>query len=171
MPIEPESGAIVGAVVRESGTGPITWAMGGLFEQLVSGAETGDALGVSRVTLPVGAATPLHRHSREAEAFYVLSGSMVYRAGEERFDVGEGGFVFLPKGMPHAFRVTGRDPVVFLGLTVPGHLLHLYDEVGIPATERRLPGADGQAMEEEIAKWLELGPRYGLEVVGPPIPE
>jgi hypothetical protein len=42
----------------------------------------------------------------------------------------------LPKGVPHAFRVTGTSPVRFLGLTVPGGLMD----------------------------------RYGLRVVGPPIP-
>ena len=46
----------------------------------------------------------------------------------------------------------------------------LYDEVGIPALERRIPGADGQPLEVELPKWGEVGPRYGLEVVGPPIP-
>ena len=46
----------------------------------------------------------------------------------------------------------------------------LYDEVGVPATEMRLPGEDGLPMAEEIARWNEVGPRYGLEVVGPPHP-
>jgi hypothetical protein len=26
-------------------------------------------------------------------------------------------------------------------------------------------------METEIPRWVEVSPRYGLEVVGPPIPE
>jgi hypothetical protein len=47
----------------------------------------------------------------------------------------------------------------------------LYDEVGIPAAERRLPGVDGLPMTAEIARWNEVGPRYGLQVVGPPLPE
>ena len=46
----------------------------------------------------------------------------------------------------------------------------LYDEVGMPATERRLPGLDGRPVEEEIRRWNEVSPRYGLRVVGPPIP-
>jgi hypothetical protein len=50
-------------------------------------------------------------------------------------------------------------------------LFGLYDEVGIPARERRLPGADGLPMSVEIPRWNEVGPRYGLEVVGPPLPE
>ena len=73
--------------------------------------------------------------------------------------------------MPHAFRIRGDTPARFLGLVTPGALLHLYDEVGIPAAEMRLPGEDGQSLEEEIPKWMEVSPRYGIEVVGPPIPE
>jgi hypothetical protein len=41
----------------------------------------------------------------------------------------------------------------------------------MPAAEMRLPGTDGLTPEVEIPKWGEVGPRYGLEVVGPPIPE
>jgi hypothetical protein len=51
----------------------------------------------------------------------------------------------------------------------PPRLLDIYDEVGIPATERRLP--DAGVSDADVARWLELGPRYGLRVVGPPIPE
>ena len=73
--------------------------------------------------------------------------------------------------MPHAFRTRGDEPVRFLGLVNPGGLFHLYEEVGAPAAELRLPGADGPPLEEEIPRWNEVGPQYGLEVVGPPIPE
>ena len=48
--------------------------------------------------------------------------------------------------------------------------MQLYDEVGIPAAQRRLPGADGLPMAQEIERWNEVAPRYGLSVVGPPIP-
>lgn len=159
-----------GVIHRPAGTGPTTWAMGSLFERLVGADQTEGLLGLSLVTQPPGVATPLHRHTREAEAFYLLGGTMTYRAGDEIFELSQGSFIYLPKGLPHAFRVTGESPVRFLGLTTPGHLLDLYDEVGVPAEERRLPGEDGLPMDVEIARWNEVGPRYGLEVVGPPIP-
>jgi quercetin dioxygenase-like cupin family protein len=158
-------------VVRQTGDGPATWAMGSLFERLVGADESGGALGVSLVTQPPGIATPLHRHTREAEAFYLLEGTMTYRAGEQTYHLVAGTFMYLPKGIPHAFRITGDVPARFVGLTVPGGLLDLYDEVGIPARERRLPGEDGLTMVEEISRWNEVGPRYGLQVVGPPLPE
>ncbi|MEZ5184914.1 MAG: cupin domain-containing protein [Candidatus Nanopelagicales bacterium] len=159
------------AVHRPAGTAPMTWAMGSLFEQVLSGEESGGPLGVALVTQPPGVATPLHRHTHESEAFFLIDGSMTYRAGDDMFRLDAGDFIWLPMGLPHAFRVTGRTPARMLALTTPGGLLRLYDEVGVPAAERRLPNGDGRPMPEEIARWGEIGPRYGLEVVGPPIPE
>jgi quercetin dioxygenase-like cupin family protein len=159
------------AVMTEPGKGPATWAMSSLFEHLVDGDATGDQLGVALVTQPPGVATPLHRHTNEAEAFYLVEGRMSYLAGEELFEMYDGCFIFLPKGVPHAFRIRGATPARILALTLPAGLLGLYDEVGLPAAEHRLPGEDGQSPEVEIPKWVEVSPRYGLEVVGPPIPE
>ncbi|MFI6321292.1 cupin domain-containing protein [Nonomuraea sp. NPDC050556] len=152
-------------VVRTAAEGAATWAMGSLFEHLVSGEESGGALGVSVVTQPPGLAAPLHVHTHEAEAFYLLEGTMSYRAAEETYALSAGSFIYLPAGIPHSFQITGDVPVKFLGLCVPGGLMKLYDEVGIPATEHRLPGTDGQSMEVEIPRWNEVAPRYGLKVL------
>lgn len=160
-----------GVVMREPGTGRGTWAMMSLFEHLLEAPESGGRLGIAMVTQPPGVATPLHRHTRESEAFYLLEGQMSYRAGEQDFDLYGGCFIYLPEGLPHAFRIRGDRPARLLALTVPGGLLSLYDEVGLPATEMRLPGEDGQTPEVEIPKWVDVSGRYGLEVVGPPIPE
>ena len=158
-------------IARTAATAPATWAMGSLFEHLVGAADTGGALGVALVTQPPGTATPLHRHTHESEAFFLLEGTMTYRAGEQLFHLAPGSFIYLPRALPHAFRVTGTEPVRFVGLTVPGGLMDLYDEVGLPAREHRLPGPDGRSMEDEVARWNEVGPRFGLQVVGPPLPE
>ena len=113
---------------------------------------------------------PLHRHAHEAEALFLLEGRITYRAGDDVFELEDGAFLFLPRALPHAFRIRGDRPARFLALTVPGGLMGLYDEVGVPAMEMRLPGEDGRSFDEEVARWNEVGPRYGLEVVGPPIP-
>jgi mannose-6-phosphate isomerase-like protein (cupin superfamily) len=155
-------------VMRRVGSGRGTWAMQSLFEHLVEADQTGGAFGAALVTQPPGVATPLHRHSREAEAFFVLDGALDYRAADEDFHLEPGCFMYLPADVPHAFRIRGDSPARFLALTVPGGLLSLYDEVGLPATELRLPGADGLTPDVEIPKWAEVGPRYGLTVVGPP---
>src|SRR5437763_8803967 len=112
-------------VMTEPGKGRATWAMSSLFEHLVEGAATGGQLGVALVTQPPGVATPLHRHANEAEAFYLVEGRMSYQAGDELFEMYEGCFIYLPKSVPHAFRIRGDRPAKILALTVPAGLLGL----------------------------------------------
>jgi quercetin dioxygenase-like cupin family protein len=156
-------------LVREAGGGPATWALGSLFERLASHDETAGAFGMSLVTQPAGAATPLHIHTEEDEAFYLLDGTMTYSADGQIHRLSAGSFIFLPRGLPHAFRVTGSDPVRFLAVALPGPLMNLYDEVGRPAGQHQLPQPDQQVLAADVQRWLEAAPRYGLRVVGPPI--
>jgi quercetin dioxygenase-like cupin family protein len=62
---------------------------------------------------------PLHVHRNEDECFYVLDGRIIVRCGEERWEIGPGGFVFLPRGIPHAWDVLG-DEARLLIITTPG---------------------------------------------------
>jgi len=48
--------------------------------------------------------TTRHVHEREDELFYVLEGEHVIEVGDEEFHAGPGGFVFAPRGIPHAQR-------------------------------------------------------------------
>ncbi len=159
------------SLVRDSGEGRATWALGSLFERVASGAETGGAFDLSLVTQPAGTATPLHVHAGEAEAFYLLDGTMTYRAGEQTHKLTQGSFIYLPSGVPHAFRVTGTSPVRFLAIAAPGGLMDLYDEAGRPAGNHALPEPDGAQLQADIGRWLEAAPRYGIQVIGPPLPE
>lgn len=167
--LESHDPASTGVVYRRAGTGRATWALGSLFERLLCSEESGGALDLALVTQPAGTATSLHRHTREAEAFYLLEGTMTYRAGEQTYHLGAGDFLYLPQGLPHALRVTGTGPTTFLGLTAPAGLVDLYEEIGTAAEQRRLPGPDGGPLNAEIAAWTALAPRYGLQIVGPPL--
>ena len=153
-------------VARAAGSGPATWALGGLFERLVAGAETGGLLGASLVTQPAGIAPPLHVHTREAEAWYLLEGTLTYQAGDERVDLEPGGFIYLPRGcrtrsappqrrpLPRADPAGRRDGPVRRG----GH------------ARARAAAARRRRHRRGVARWLAAAPRYGLQVVGPPIP-
>jgi quercetin dioxygenase-like cupin family protein len=157
-------------LVRGPGAGPGTWALGSLFERLASGEETGGGFALSLVTQPPGAATPVHIHTLEDEAFYLLDGTMTYSADGDLHRLARGSFIFLRRGLPHAFRVTGDAPVRFLAIASPGALMGLYDEVGRPAGERELPPPDQEQLMADVHRWLETAPRYGLSIVGPPLP-
>jgi quercetin dioxygenase-like cupin family protein len=155
--------------VCAAGHGRAIWALGSLFERLVTAGQTGGALDAAVVTQPPGLATPMHVHTREAEAWFVLDGTLTYRAGPQLTDLAGGDFIYLPREVPHGFRITGSTPARYLVLSLPGQLLDLYDQVGTAAPERRLP--DGGIPPSDIERWLQLAPAYGLQVVGPPIPD
>jgi quercetin dioxygenase-like cupin family protein len=157
-------------LVRGPGEGQATWALGSLFERLASHRETAGTFGLSLVTQPPGAATPVHIHTQEDEAFYVLDGNLTYSADGQIYRLSPGSFIYLPKGLPHAFRVTGDEPVRFLGLVLPGPLMDLYDEIGRRTEQHQLPEPDEQVLGADIQRWIEASPRYGLQIVGPPIP-
>ena len=136
---------------------------------------------MSLVTQPPGIATPLHRHTKEAEAVFVLGGQIEYRAGDGRRQAyephagAEGVAVSLsPADSGPPARVPDPGSTSRPGSSVSPHpaaLMGLYDEVGVPAAGMHIPAeGEGRSMEEEIARWNEVGPRYGLQVVGPPLP-
>src|SRR5438105_797246 len=77
-------------LVRGPGEGPATWALGSLFERLASHRETAGTFGLSLVTQPPGAATPLHVHTQEDEAFYVLDGNLTYSADGQIYRLSPG---------------------------------------------------------------------------------
>ena len=156
------------AIHRPAGQGEALWAMGSLFELKLHSEETDGALTAMEVTQPPGTATPLHVHHREAEAFYVLAGTLDYEAGGQLHQLTAGSLIWLPKGVPHRFRITGNSPARFLALCLPGGLERLYRAVGVSAERRTLPGA--YPAEPEIARWQTAAPAHGLQVLGPPLP-
>jgi quercetin dioxygenase-like cupin family protein len=62
---------------------------------------------------------PGHTHTSEDEIFYVLRGALTFRCGEEEFDLDEGGFVFLPSGVEHGYKLRGAKEAQLLVVTAP----------------------------------------------------
>jgi quercetin dioxygenase-like cupin family protein len=71
---------------------------------------TGHALGLVETSIPPGHSTPLHVHREEDEAFYVLSGTVDFICGDERFRGTAGAFAYLPRDVPHSFLGVGDEP-------------------------------------------------------------
>jgi len=66
-----------------------------------------------------GEEPPDHTHATEDEIFYVLKGELTFRCGGESFDVGEGGFMYLPQGIEHGYTIRSEGPVRLLVVTFP----------------------------------------------------
>jgi mannose-6-phosphate isomerase-like protein (cupin superfamily) len=165
-----EVGQAIRPVHVPAGEGEAIWAMSSLFEVKLDAAASGGTFAVTEVVQPPGVATPLHVHHREAEAFFMIEGTMTYEAGGIIHHLERGSFMYLPKEVPHRFRITGESPARFIALVAPAGLEGLYRSVGGAAAERRLPEPSPEDVAAEIARWGGVAPGYGLEVVGPPLP-
>jgi quercetin dioxygenase-like cupin family protein len=156
-----------GPVHQKRGEGEAIWAMGSLFEIKLDGADTNGDLELAEVHQPPGVATPLHRHTREAEVFYLLEGEMDYEANGVLHRLEAGSVIYLPQSIPHRFRIRGESPARILAIVTPGGLFDLYRRVGIVAERREIPEHPDQA---EFGRWGATAPEFGLEVLGPPLP-
>src|SRR4051812_46348796 len=118
--------------------GEARWYGDSLFEFLVPSEVTGGTLSVFRATLTEGFSPPRHVHTREDEVFVVLDGDVCFELDGDRLLAGPGTSVFMPRGIPHTFRIQS-PAAVMLGVIAPGAFESLFRNLSIPAAERALP--------------------------------
>ena len=143
-----------GEIRRNAGVWPATKA---------DSTDTAGLLGVFEDTLqPWQSGPPLHLHTNQDEAFYVLDGTLVVQLGDEQREVGSGSFVWIPRGTPHAFANASGTPTRLLGLATPGGIERFFAEQG--AYLAQLQGAS-----PDLAVLGSIGARYGSQLLGPRI--
>jgi quercetin dioxygenase-like cupin family protein len=79
----------------------------------------GPRLAFVEYTTRGGEEPPDHTHATEDEIFYVLKGDLVFHCGDETFEVADGGFIFLPRGIEHGYRIRSKGDVHLLVITSP----------------------------------------------------
>jgi mannose-6-phosphate isomerase-like protein (cupin superfamily) len=63
---------------------------------------------------PPGTGVPMHIHHNEEENIFLVDGDLVFRLGDETFDMAPGDIVNMPRGTPHGFRIVGDHPAQIL---------------------------------------------------------
>jgi quercetin dioxygenase-like cupin family protein len=79
----------------------------------------GRRLAVVEYTTRAGEEPPDHTHTTEDEIFYVLQGDLTFRCGEDTFELEDDGFIFLPRGIEHGYRIRSARNVHLLMVTSP----------------------------------------------------
>ena len=116
---------------------------------------------------PPGAATPYHLHHVEDEAFYVLGGEYTFICNGVKTAVGPGGYIFLPRGIPHGIRVSSSVSATMLILATPGTgFVGMMEDMAQPAKERVLP----VPTQPDLEKLTRLCAKYQIDILGP-LPE
>ena len=67
----------------------------------------GASLGAFESAVPAGEGPPLHVHHSEDEAIHVIDGAVDFWLDGRTMRLGSGQGVFLPRSVPHTFRVAG----------------------------------------------------------------
>ena len=110
-----------------------------------------------------GYQTPLHRHTRYAEQFYVLEGELTVWAGGRTAVLRPGDVFTVPAGTAHAVPVTGSGPARALAVASPSGFARLIMEAGIPDTGDAPP-----AGPPDMALFERIQAKIGDETLGPP---
>lgn len=143
--------------------GPAVWFLNSLVVIKATAKQTGNAFGLFENLVPVGFESPYHVHRAEDETFYVLDGEVEFISGDSLITGGPDSYVFLPRDIPHGFRVAGTAPARVLVLTTPGGFEGFVTEMGEPASSLTLP----DPTEPDMDKLMGLATKYQLEILGP----
>jgi mannose-6-phosphate isomerase-like protein (cupin superfamily) len=153
------------AVLRASNEGEALWFRDNRMTIKARATDTGGAYGLVEAWAPAGSGPPLHVHHQDEEAFWILSGQLIIRCGEEEFTAGPGDYALLPRAVPHTFRVQGEEPAHMLTLLSPGGGEEFFALAGGPAEGPGLPAPS----TPDIPALIQAGKPLGIEILGPPM--
>lgn len=136
--------------------------MGGYWVFLVTGADTGGRYALMEVNVRKGLEPPPHIHTHEDEMYYLLEGEMLFVAGETKQLVRPGDFIYLPRGVPHYWKLQ-TDTARFLLQLSPAGLEEMFLEISRPADSLAYPPLPaGPPPPELLQKIGELQKKYGI---------
>jgi quercetin dioxygenase-like cupin family protein len=106
-------------------TGPgagrtVTHGNGSTAELKLVGEQSGGAWSAVELRVRPGDEPPIHTHTREDEAVYVVEGAITAIVGDQRIDVEAGSYAALPKDVPHSFIVRGDEVRLLVTLEPAG---------------------------------------------------
>ena len=120
----------------------------------VSGKDTGAELSIFEYNGKEKGGPPLHLHYQQDEVFYVAEGQYIFQCAEEKFQLGKGDMIFLPREIPHTFAQ----------LTDVGKLLYFFQPAGkMEEFFRDSAKSTAQTNGEDLFA------KHGMKIVGPPI--
>jgi quercetin dioxygenase-like cupin family protein len=125
----------------------------------LTGEQCGSAIDYFVVEVAPHGGPPLHVHHHQLETLHVTKGQFKVRLGDEEFRLEEGGFAYLPVGIPHTFLNLTDEPAEVIVVYAPGGCRGFYAELG-PATRNGMPD------RETVAAIFE---RHGMSLLGPPL--
>jgi quercetin dioxygenase-like cupin family protein len=140
----------------------LEWLGGSTFSVLLDAAITGGQLTVGRFDAPKGEAPPFHMHTREDEIFMLIKGTALLWVGEEERELSEGGILYLPRNIPHGYRITS-DRADLLLIATPAGIEDMFRQAG---RDLSTPRPEGFEISRDVL--AAAADAHGQIVIGPP---
>ena len=158
----PETVAGAAAVIVRSGEGQtLRWGPAGKIRILAGAGSTHQSFSIVESTEPPGSGAPLHVHHGEAEAFYILDGTVELTCGDQTVTARSGDFIYAPKDVPHKYTVRGDKPARLLLLFSRSGFENFFAEGGVPLDQP----LSGPPDPDRICRLVE---KYGMELLERP---
>ncbi len=129
--------------------------IGGQHQAVIAGGpETASRYALSHSTIAIGGGALEHRHSREAESFYVITGKLRFAIDGQTVTLAKGDFLHAEPGLKYSFEAL--EPTEVLILYAPAGLERFIAEAGL---------ADADAYQrsiDEAGAVLAAAPAYGV---------
>ncbi len=138
----------------------LEWLDGGTLAMLLDGKATGGQLMIGRFDVAEGEAPPYHTHTREDEIFLLIKGTALVWCDDQEYELAEGGIVYLPRNIPHGYRITSPKADLLM-INTPAGIEGMFRETG---RDKSTPRPDGFEVKPDPA----LASKYGNVIVGPP---
>lgn len=141
----------------------LQWLGDGVMRIMLDGQKTDGQLTMVRSAARDGSASPVHVHASEDEIVVLLYGSGIFWAGDQRWELSEGGVAFLPRNVPHAYRFTSAT-VDMLAVCTPAGTENFFRAAGWDLSR---PRPDG--WEITPASMAAAAAATGQTILGPPL--
>jgi quercetin dioxygenase-like cupin family protein len=152
---------MTGYTARSGDHERVKWLGSAWLQVLLDGEKTRGQFTLIEECFGIGDGSPLHIHRHEDEAFWMLDGAMTVFIGDEQLELSAGGVAFLPRGVPHAFRVREEGSRAMI-LATPAGIEDMYREAGWNLSK---PLPDGWSVSMPLLK--EITDRRQTPILGP----
>jgi quercetin dioxygenase-like cupin family protein len=135
-----------------------------IYTLKISSDETHGIYSVWEIEVAPNNGPPLHKHSLEDEAFYVLEGAFSFPYGNDATKVAyKGQFINTPRGQFHTYKNIGSSFGKLLLIITPPCFEKFFQEIGIPIVDKS-SFQTPQITPSMIENIVKTAARYGLEI-------
>jgi mannose-6-phosphate isomerase-like protein (cupin superfamily) len=139
------------------------WILGDIYTVKISGDETQGRYSVWEIEVAPNNGPPLHKHSMEDEAWYVLEGGFLFHYGSKETKIGKGQFMYAPRGEFHTYKNNGNSPGKLLVIITPPQFEKFLEEIGVPI-EDKMSFQPPPITDDVIQNVVKTAAKYGLEI-------